>query len=260
MGLFVILAIAVGLALDAFAVAVARSVSLGRVTGRQVFRFAFHFGLFQAVMPLIGWLAGRSVQQYVGAWDHWLAFGLLAFIGGKAVVDALKAKSAPPAVNESSGQAAADDCASDVGRVAPASDVGRVAPGPPQRRRRVRIWPPFVSVAPPVAGLRRAGGDPPYIPEAKRPDPTRGLTLLMLSVATSIDALAVGLSLGVLEVAIWYPALIIGVVTAALTALGMLIGSRLSHSLGARFGRWTELVGGLVLIAIGVKILVEHIA
>jgi putative Mn2+ efflux pump MntP len=186
MGLVVILGIAVGLALDAFAVAVAGSVSLGRVTGRQVFRFAFHFGLFQAGMPLIGWLAGRGVQQYMAAWDHWVAFGLLAFIGGKAIVTALR-----------SGE----------------------------------------STKP-------------------RGDPTRGWTLLMLSVATSIDALAVGLSLGMLEVAIWYPALIIGVVTAGLTALGMLIGSRL----GARFGRWTEIAGGLVLIGIGVKILVEHIA
>ena len=184
MGLLVILGIAVGLAMDAFAVAVAASVTLGQVSWRQVFRFAFHFGLFQAVMPLIGWVAGRSVYGTIAAWDHWAAFGLLAFIGGKAIITALRTS--------------------------------------------------------------------PH--EAPRGDPTRGWTLVMLSVATSIDALAVGLSLGVLQLAIWYPALIIGVVTATLTAVGMHIGSRL----GARFGRWTEIVGGMVLIGIGTKILIEH--
>ena len=103
---------------------------------------------------------------------------------------------------------------------------------------------------------------PPYIPEAapsgpiRGADPTRGWTLLALSVATSIDALAVGLSLGMLEVAIWYPALIIGVVTAGLTVVGMDLGSRI----GSRLGRWTELAGGLVLIGIGTKILVEHLS
>lgn len=193
MGLLAIIGIAVGLALDAFAVAVAASASLGRVTGGQVFRFAFHFGLFQAGMPLIGWLAGRGLERYIETWDHWLAFGLLVFIGGKAIVTALRSKGASQ------------------------HDA-------------------------PVAA-------------APTNDPTRGLTLLMLSVATSIDALAVGLSLGVLEVAIWYPALIIGVVTAGLTVIGMLIGSRL----GALFGRWTEIVGGLVLIGIGVKILIQHV-
>jgi putative Mn2+ efflux pump MntP len=78
----------------------------------------------------------------------------------------------------------------------------------------------------------------------------------MLSVATSIDALAVGLSLAMLRVGIWYPILIIGVVTFGLTVLGMLIGSRI----GSRFGRWTEFFGGVVLIGIGLKILVEHLA
>jgi putative Mn2+ efflux pump MntP len=90
MSFLVILGIAVGLALDAFAVAVASSASLGRVTGAQVFRLAFHFGLFQAVMPLVGWLAGRGLEAYIAGWDHWLAFALLAFVGGKAIVTALR--------------------------------------------------------------------------------------------------------------------------------------------------------------------------
>jgi putative Mn2+ efflux pump MntP len=183
-GIFEILAVAVGLAMDAFAVSLAASVKLQPVSRRQIFRFAWHFGLFQALMPVLGWLAGRSILDVVGAFDHWIAFGLLGFIGGRAIVSALRGEES--------------------------DDVS---------------------------------------------DPTRGLSLVMYSVATSIDALAVGLSLGVMGVAIWVPAAVIGVVTAVLTTIGMLVGSRL----GARFGRRVEVVGGLVLIGIGVKILVEHL-
>jgi len=232
--------------MDAFAVAVATSVTLGRVTGRQVFRFSFHFGLFQAMMPLAGWLAGRSVQAYIETWDHWVAFGLLAFIGGKAVITAVKS---PP--SRSSSHTGDNDRASVVGR-------GPLAP--PQPRSGDREGLPPDSIAP--SARRRAEGDPPYTSRADgsvhgvpRRDPTRGLTLLMLSVATSIDALAVGLSLGMLRLGIWYPILIIGVVTFGLTVLGMLLGARL----GSRFGRCTEFFGGLVLIGIGVKILIEHL-
>ncbi len=253
MNILVIIAIAVGLAMDAFAVAVATSVSLGRVTGGQVFRFAFHFGLFQAGMPLIGWLAGRGLQRYIAAWDHWVAFGLLAFIGAKAVITALRSDA------DRSPGSSGDDARDSV--------VGRVPPGPPKPRSGDRDIaspdsdaPSATAAAP--ADLRRAEGDPPYIPEAApagsarpAPDPTRGWRVLALSVATSIDALAVGLSLGMLEVAIWYPALIIGVVTAGLTVVGMDLGSRI----GSRFGRWTELAGGVVLIGIGTKTLVEHL-
>ena len=186
MSTLVILGIALGLAMDTLAVAIATSVMLGRVTGRQLFRFSFHFGLFQAMMPVIGWLAGTTFVERIKGYDHWVAFGLLAFIGGKAVYEALT-------------QAGQKD-----------------------------------------------GAD--------RGDPTRGFSLVMLSTATSIDALAVGLSFAVLNVRIWYPAAVIGVVTAAITCLGMLVGGRL----GARFGRRVEIVGGLILIGIGLKILVQH--
>jgi manganese efflux pump family protein len=181
---FIILGLAVGLSMDAFAVATAASVTLGRVTPRQVFRFAFHFGLFQAMMPVLGWLAGLTVQRYIQAWDHWAAFGLLVFVGGKAIVQALKSP--------------------------------------------------------------EDGSD--------KPDPTRGLSLVVLSVATSLDALAVGLSFAMVRVRIWYPAVVIGLITAGLTWVGMLVGSRL----GTRFGRRMEIAGGLVLIGIGVKILISH--
>jgi len=187
MSLLNILAIAVGLSLDACAVAVASSVALGRVTARQVFRFGFHFGLFQAVMPVIGWAAGRTVEQQIKQWDHWVAFVLLSFVGCRALYEACREKTA--------------------GTRGPVSD------------------------------------------------PTRGFSLVMLSTATSIDALAVGLSFAFLEVRIWYPAVIIGLVTGTLTVLGMLFGNRI----GLRFGRRMEVVGGLVLIGIGIKILVEHL-
>lgn len=180
-----ILGIAVGLAMDACAVSIAASVMLRRVSPRQVFRFAWHFGLFQALMPVLGWLAGAKVSSYIAHWDHWIAFILLAGIGTKAIVEAL-----------------------------------------------------------------RAGDD-----DSERSDPTRGLRMVTLSIATSIDACAVGLSFAMLDVVIWYPAAIIGVVTAILTTLCMVFGARI----GARFGKRMEVIGGLVLIGIGVKILLSHL-
>lgn len=185
MTFFAIITIALGLAMDAFAVSVAASIALHNVSGRQVFRFAWHFGLFQAMMPVIGWAAGSYVAEYVHAWDHWVAFGLLTFIGAKALYEAIREK----------------------------------------------------------------GGE-----EAQASDPTRGLSLVMYSVATSIDALAVGLSFAMLRVTIWYPCLVIGLVAGALSTVGMLFGSYL----GARFGRRVEILGGLILIGIGVKVLLDH--
>lgn len=84
--------IALALAMDAFAVALAAGVTLERITGRHLFRFGFHFGLFQAMMPVIGWLAGITVQQWISAYDHWIAFGLLAFVGIKMIREAFAEK------------------------------------------------------------------------------------------------------------------------------------------------------------------------
>jgi len=192
MNAFEVVGIAVGLAMDAFAVALASSVKLGHVRGGQVFRLAFHFGLFQAFMPIIGWYAGRSLSRSIEAYDHWIAFALLTFIGARAIKECL--------------------C-----------------------ERKV---------------IKSNGGHR----ENSQPDPTRGARLMLLSVATSIDALAVGLSLAFLNVSIWLPVVMIGVITAFLTMCGMFIGARL----GFRFGRAMEIAGGLILIAIGIKIAVEH--
>lgn len=185
MSLLTITGIACGLALDACAVALAASVALRRVSGRQVFRFAFHFGLFQALMPIAGWYAGGPVVHYVQQWDHWLACALLFLVGGKSLADAL---------------------------------------------------------------MRHSSGKPSS-------DPTRGYSLVALSVATSIDALAVGLSFAMLHTTIWFPAALTGVITAALVTAAMLLGGRL----GARAGKGLEVLGGLVLMAIGVKIVIEHL-
>jgi putative Mn2+ efflux pump MntP len=157
---------------------------LARLTGRHIFRLGFHFGLFQALMPVIGWLAGQTVVRFVSAWDHWIAFALLVLIGGRMIREAL------------SGGEKADDR-----------------------------------------------------------DPTRGLSLVMLSIATSIDALAVGFSLSVIGVSIWFPAFIIGLVAGALTVIGMLVGRRM----GDRWGPRVEILGGVVLIMIGTRILCEHL-
>ena len=181
-----LLGIAVGLAMDAFAVAIATGITLGAVSGRQTFRLAFHFGLFQFLMPVTGYLAGMTVERYIKGYDSWLAFVLLGCIGGKMVYD------------------------------------GRWGDG----------------------GEGNGGKDP-----------TRGISLIMLSVATSIDALAVGISLGVLHYeGIVYPGIVIGIVACTFTAAGLHLGKRL----GTVFGRRMEVVGGLVLVAIGVKILFDH--
>lgn len=186
MSLGEICALAVALSMDALAVAIGVGVQLRSVTGRQTFRLAFHFGLFQALMPVIGWAAGLTVATSIQSVDHWVAFGLLLFVGGKMV------------------------------------------------------WEGFHTEA----------------SEGKRSDPTRGLNLILLSVATSLDALAVGLTLAFLNVSVGWPALAIGVTCALFTAAGLHTGK-----LAGRVGplqRWADLLGGAVLLVIGLRILHEH--
>lgn len=175
-----LLGIAVGLAMDAFAVSIAAGLTVAKVTPRHVFRIAFHFGLFQFMMPIIGWLVGGQVAAYFGTYDHWVAFALLVFVGGKMLWEA---------------------------RSEEKSEDSR--------------------------------------------DPTRGLMLLTLSIATSLDALAVGMSMALLGVSVWIPAVVIGVITAALSAIGITFGGRI----GPRWEHWAEAAGGIVLILIGLKIL-----
>jgi putative Mn2+ efflux pump MntP len=181
-----ILFIAVGLGMDAFTVAIAAGVVTKRLSPGPVFRLSFHFGLFQFLMPIIGWAAGRTVSEYIVAYDHWVAFLLLSFIGGKMIWD-----------SSSDGNENLFDG-----------------------------------------------------------DPTKGYMLILLSIATSIDALAVGLSLAFLNVTILYPSIIIGIVASLMTIIGMMFGGRLGKIVGKKVG----ILGGVILIGIGIKILIEHLA
>ncbi len=175
---------AVGLGMDAFVVSISSGLAVRKVTSRHVLRVSLSFGLFQFVMPIVGWLAGQAAMDYIKAYDHWVAFGLLVGIGVKMLVGSLSGED---------------------------SD--------------------------------------------SRTDPTKGWMLLTLSIATSIAAFAVGLGLTFLNLSIWFPSVVIGVVAAGLSAAGMMLGKRI----GLRFGRWAEALGGCVLIAIGIKVLIEHI-
>jgi putative Mn2+ efflux pump MntP len=185
MGFGAILIIAVGLGMDALSVAVGIGGARRERTWGPTLRLALSFGLFQFFMPVAGWLAGRTVADVIAGYDHWIAFALLAYVGGRMIRESFRGgDAAPPA------------------------------------------------------------------------DPTQGWTLLMLSVATSIDALAVGLSFAFLKTPILFPSAVIGVVCFLMTVAGMRFGERLGRLVGRRM----EMVGGLVLIGIGLKILFEHLA
>ncbi len=179
--------IAVSLALDAFAVAVSSGISVRGFGGRMAVKMGLYFGFFQFCMPIIGWLLGSGLSNYIVAVDHWVAFGLLGLIGGRMIWEAVH-----------------KDCS--------VPDSG-----------------------------------PCELP-ARR--------LVVLAVATSIDALAVGVSMAFMDVNILASAALIGVVAFILSVVGGLLGKRL----GCLFQKRAEIVGGLVLIAIGGKILFEHLS
>ena len=169
--------------MDAFVVCLGAGTQERTSGPRPIFRLAFHFGLFQFLMPVIGWFAGTTILRYISAYDHWVAFGLLAFVGIRMI---------------------------------------------------------------------RSGFDPNS--DEQKNDPSRGWTLVLLAFATSIDALAIGFSLGLVGVTIWYPAVVIGVITGLISWLGILLGNQLS----AKFGKRMEIIGGIILILMGVRIVLAH--
>jgi putative Mn2+ efflux pump MntP len=183
MSIISILVIAVGLAMDAFAVSISSGVALKRMQFRHALLIASFFGAFQAIMPFIGWHAGQWAKTFIAAFDHWIGFILLVLIGAKMIHDSLK---------------------------------------------------------------RRNSGAPS--------DPLNVYALFALAIATSIDALAVGLTLSFLGVAIIMPVLLIGLVTFIMSFAGTYLGAAIGHV----FGRKMETVAGFMLIGIGIKILVEH--
>lgn len=187
MQVLTIFVIAVGLAIDAFAVSVAYGLSFTSRQHRSALAVSGTFGLFQAGMPVLGWLGGRALRDWISSFDHWVALLVLGYIGCKMIWEAVR------------------------------------APEPAAVSRDLR-------------------------------------TLLALGVATSIDALAVGLLLAVLHVPLLVPILIIGVVTFVISYAGVVAGHELRRAFSTWGRRGVQLVGGLILIGIGVKIVLEHLA
>ena len=183
MGIITILLIAIGLSFDTFAVSVSSGLVLRRINFFNAMKIAFVLAFFQGVMPLIGWVIGSGVKQYMMTYDHWIAFILLAILGAKMIYESFRNDEERQSLN-----------------------------------------------------------------------PMRLTVMVSMAIATSIDALIVGLSFAFFEVNIFITVLLIGSVTFIASMLGILFGKKA----GARLGQRMEIVGGLILIAIGLKILLEH--
>lgn len=183
MGVIELILIAIGLAMDAFAVSLGKGLTLKRVDGKFALVAGAWFGGFQALMPIIGYLLGRTFAGFVISVDHWIAFVLLALIGINMIRDTL--------------------------------------------------W-----------------GD-----KEQHTSDFSTRSMFLMAVATSIDALAVGVTMAFLDVNIWIAATVIGVITFALSAVGVVLGYRFGTLLGFKAG----LLGGVILIGLGVKIILEHL-
>lgn len=185
MGLFELFAIAISLAMDAFAVSVSNGMVIPDLRLKDALKFGTFFGFFQMLMPLIGWLVGRLFSEYIKTFDHWVAFVLLAYIGIKMIMDAKNCE-------EASGS-------------------------------------------------------------------TKFKVLLILAIATSIDALAAGVTFASMPFipfnSIWFCVAVIGVIAFSLSTFGVLIGKRAGCALGSR----AQIIGGSLLVIMGLKILVEHL-
>ena len=188
MALFIeLFLIGVGLSMDAFAVSICKGLAMEKVNKKQAVVIGLYFGGFQALMPLIGWFLGVRFQKYITSIDHWIAFILLVFIGGKMIWEAVR----DPDVQE--------------------------------------------------------------IPE--KDPPLKHKEMLLLALATSIDALAVGITFAFLDTPIIEAIAIIGCTTFALSILGVVVG----NFFGTRYKKKAEIAGGVILILIGLKILLEHL-
>ncbi len=183
MGVISILILAIGLSMDSLAVSIASGMSMKTMRETEALKISVFFAFFQGTMPVAGWYIGSSFSKYITVFDHWIAFVMLLFLGGKMIVEGVRNS---------------DDC----------------------------------------QGI----------------DPTKTSTLIGLSVATSIDALAVGVSIALLKHEILFPAVIIGVVTLVFSLIGLYAGK----ILGKLVKQWVTIAGGVVLVFIGTKILIEH--
>lgn len=185
---FTLLLMGVGLSMDAFAVSICKGLSMRKVNKKQCLVIGLFFGGFQALMPFIGWVLGSQFEQYITSIDHWIAFILLGFIGGKMVVEAIREK----------------DEAVEVEKMDPPLDLKE---------------------------------------------------MFILAIATSIDALAVGITFAFLQVPIVEAISIIGITTFVISVIGVYVG----NFFGNRYKKKAELAGGMILILIGLKILLEHL-
>ena len=176
--------IALGLSADCFAVALSASITNKNHSFPQVLRVSLSFGFFQALMPVLGWLLGRTIVDLIANFDHWVAFALLLLVGGRM------------------------------------------------------LWESF----------RREEREKPV-------DISRGWLLLTLSIATSIDALAVGLAFAFEDVNIWLASPTIGITSFIISAIGFVVGKKA----GEVFGKRAEIIGGVILIGIGIRIVMEHL-
>ncbi|MBE6464127.1 MAG: manganese efflux pump [Eggerthellaceae bacterium] len=188
MGIVDLLLIGIGLSMDAFAVSLCKGLGMKRLDLRQAVIIGVFFGGFQALMPVVGWALGKQFESYITSIDHWIAFALLAFIGGKMIFDAARGDGYDELAGKSMGKLDYKE-------------------------------------------------------------------LFMLAVATSIDALAVGITFAFLQVSIVGAVSIIGIITFVLSVAGVAIGNQF----GARFEKPAGIIGGIVLILIGVRILLEHL-
>lgn len=179
--------IGIGLSMDAFAVSICKGLMMERVNKKQAVVIGLYFGGFQALMPLIGWFLGIRFQKYITSVDHWIAFGLLAFLGGKMIFEAVRDK---------------DEV-----------EIG------------------------------------------EKDLPLDHKQMLLLAVATSIDALAVGITFAFLDTPIAVAVVIIGCTTFALSVFGVFVG----NFFGTRYRKKAEIAGGTILMLIGLKILLEHL-
>ena len=191
MGIWDIVLIGAGLAMDAFAVAICKGLQMKKgINVKHLLIIAGFFGGFQALMPCIGYFLGKQFEQYIVSFDHWIAFALLAFLGGKMIWDAVK----------ESRESKCEEC----GCESPRLELGQ---------------------------------------------------LTLMAVATSIDALAIGISFALCDVALWQSVLIIGLITFVICAIGVVLGNRF----GTRYQYKAAIGGGVVLILIGAKILLQEL-
>ncbi len=185
MFIFEILIISLGLSMDCFAVTISNGICIPHIKKKQIFKIAFFFGVFQGIMPILGWFLGLAFKESVASIDHWISFSILSIIGLKMIIEAINEK-----------------------------------------------------------------------PNEKKFNILNTKILITLSIATSIDAFVVGLSFAFLNINIIISSISIAIITFLVSILGIYIGKNFRKVISSK---WAEIIGGIILIGIGTKILIEHL-